>query len=316
MPVSVSYPGVYVEELPQWRPHDRRRSDIDHRVCRQGDTRARQRPVTVTSFGDFERAFGGLHVSLPLGYAVRDFFLNGGAQAVVVRLYKKPAAAAGTATLEIAELTLQPHRPERGACSSGHASTRGRPTIRTSLPLRSGSVCRPPTCSTSRSAMASPAPSRASQPDHEGERAARRPRARQRVPVAARRDSVTLPTAASPTKHGGARHRRRRLDRRAKSTGRRRMPRRPAATAIRSNGRVQRQRRDQDRALRAREGRPVQPALHRRRRPRRRRARPTVYQAALSYCADAARHAASSTPTRRGRAPADATETGVAGLGL
>ena len=32
--------------------------------------------------------FGGLHRDFTLSYAVRDFFVNGGAQAIIVRLYK------------------------------------------------------------------------------------------------------------------------------------------------------------------------------------------------------------------------------------
>jgi hypothetical protein len=42
----------------------------------------------VTNFGDYERTFGGLDLSSTMSYAVRDFFLNGGGQAIIVRLYK------------------------------------------------------------------------------------------------------------------------------------------------------------------------------------------------------------------------------------
>src|SRR5262249_22861970 len=35
-------------------------------------------PITITSFGDFERTFGGLWEPSTLGFAVRDFFQNGG----------------------------------------------------------------------------------------------------------------------------------------------------------------------------------------------------------------------------------------------
>jgi phage tail sheath protein FI len=63
--------------------------------------------VTVTSFAEFERVFGGLDRSMTLGYAVRDFFLNGGGQAIIVRLYKTPANSAARATFEIPNLTLQ-----------------------------------------------------------------------------------------------------------------------------------------------------------------------------------------------------------------
>jgi phage tail sheath protein FI len=45
-------------------------------------------PVVVNSFGDFERAFGGLALQDPMSYALRDFYQNGGSQAVIVRLFK------------------------------------------------------------------------------------------------------------------------------------------------------------------------------------------------------------------------------------
>ena len=64
----------------------------------------------MTSFGDFERSFGGLWKDSTLGFAVRDFFVNGGSTAVIVRLYRgdqggssKPAKAG----LSISTLDLQ-----------------------------------------------------------------------------------------------------------------------------------------------------------------------------------------------------------------
>ncbi|MDI1292356.1 MAG: phage tail sheath subtilisin-like domain-containing protein [Methylobacter sp.] len=56
----------------------------------------------LNSFGDFERQFGGLAVDYPLSYSVRDFYLNGGSQAIIVRLYKAPS----TATDDKAKLTV------------------------------------------------------------------------------------------------------------------------------------------------------------------------------------------------------------------
>jgi phage tail sheath protein FI len=44
--------------------------------------------VLVNSFVDFERRFGGLHRDYPMSQAVRDFYLNGGSQALIVRLFK------------------------------------------------------------------------------------------------------------------------------------------------------------------------------------------------------------------------------------
>jgi hypothetical protein len=67
-------------------------------------------PKTINSFGDFERTFGGLWVESKLGYAVRDFYLNGGAQAVIVRLYH-PTVGKNSATLDAGGLVLEAAYP-------------------------------------------------------------------------------------------------------------------------------------------------------------------------------------------------------------
>jgi len=46
------------------------------------------RATTINSFGDFEHRFGSLWPHSQLGFAVRDFYLNGGRQGMVVRLYR------------------------------------------------------------------------------------------------------------------------------------------------------------------------------------------------------------------------------------
>jgi phage tail sheath protein FI len=43
--------------------------------------------TTIFSFADFQRYFGGLSNGYPLGFAVRDFFQNGGSQGIIVRVY-------------------------------------------------------------------------------------------------------------------------------------------------------------------------------------------------------------------------------------
>src|SRR5262249_81068 len=68
-------------------------------------------PVPINSFGDFERIFGGLDPKYPLSYAVRDFYLNGGAQAVIVRLYKDTAGEPKKATIKIPNLALEASSP-------------------------------------------------------------------------------------------------------------------------------------------------------------------------------------------------------------
>lgn len=55
-------------------------------------------PVTITSLADYNRIFGGLWRKSSMSYAVQHFFMNGGAQAVIVRVAPRagdnPARAA------------------------------------------------------------------------------------------------------------------------------------------------------------------------------------------------------------------------------
>ncbi len=64
-------------------------------------------PVTIHDYGGFERIFGGLWIDGPMSYAVRDFYLNGGARAIVVRVDN----GAGTAVLPLDDLTLTAANP-------------------------------------------------------------------------------------------------------------------------------------------------------------------------------------------------------------
>lgn len=51
--------------------------------CAQGPV---EDPVRVTSYPEFEGTFGGLSSDSGLGYAVQDFFANGGGSAIILRL--------------------------------------------------------------------------------------------------------------------------------------------------------------------------------------------------------------------------------------
>jgi phage tail sheath protein FI len=87
MPVAVSYPGVYIEEVPSGvRTITGVATSITAFIGRalRGST---DESVTINSNADFERAFGGLWGDSTLGFAVRDFYLNGGSQAIIVRLF-------------------------------------------------------------------------------------------------------------------------------------------------------------------------------------------------------------------------------------
>jgi phage tail-like protein len=86
------FPGVYVEEV----------ESSAHAIAgvptsttaflgatRSGPVTA---PLAVRSFAEFEANFGGLSAELPLGYAVRDYFVNGGREALIGRVVPGGAA--------------------------------------------------------------------------------------------------------------------------------------------------------------------------------------------------------------------------------
>ncbi len=98
MPVTPTYPGVYIEELPSgvhtitgvatsiaafigWAP----KGSVKYASL-------------VLSWSDFQREFGGLDARSLLGYSVNQFFGNGGQQAYIIRLVSADAQVA-TVTL-------------------------------------------------------------------------------------------------------------------------------------------------------------------------------------------------------------------------
>jgi uncharacterized protein len=112
MPVTPTYPGIYIQEVAS---NVRAITPVPTAVtafigrAKRGPVND---PVMCNSFADFEQVFGGLWLDSTLGFAVRDFFLNGGSQAVIVRIYH-PAAPeeAGRATLAVGNLTLKAGSP-------------------------------------------------------------------------------------------------------------------------------------------------------------------------------------------------------------
>ena len=107
MPVAVSYPGVYIEEIPSGvRTITGVATSITAFLGRTVRGPIND-PVTINSFGDFERQFGGLSVDSTISYAVRDFYLNGGSQAIIVRLYKRNGSNPPKAKLHVNGLNLE-----------------------------------------------------------------------------------------------------------------------------------------------------------------------------------------------------------------
>jgi uncharacterized protein len=117
MPVAVSYPGVYVEEIPSGV---RTITGVATSITAFIGWAARG-PVKyaglVLSWADFERVYGGFDARSPyLGYAVSQFFINGGQRAYIVRLAYTGAASAtltpaASATLVLGGITFTAGTP-------------------------------------------------------------------------------------------------------------------------------------------------------------------------------------------------------------
>jgi phage tail sheath protein FI len=93
MSVTLSHPGVYIQEIPSG---SRTITGVATSVAAFVGRALRgpvDTPVPIGSYAEFERIFGGLWRDSGLGYAVRDYYLNGGAQAIVVRLAKNARVA-------------------------------------------------------------------------------------------------------------------------------------------------------------------------------------------------------------------------------
>jgi len=94
MPVTLTYPGVYIEEVQSAvRTITGVATAITAFVGRalRGPV---NEPVRVQSFAEFDRRFGGLWRDSTLSYAVQQFFQNGGTDAIIVRVDNggKPAS--------------------------------------------------------------------------------------------------------------------------------------------------------------------------------------------------------------------------------
>jgi phage tail sheath protein FI len=108
MSSPTTYPGVYIREIPSGvRPITGVATSITAFIgpTLSGPT---DRATTVNGFADFERVFGGISRISPLSFAVHSFFLNGGGQAVVVRVADANAARA---TITLGPLTLEASGP-------------------------------------------------------------------------------------------------------------------------------------------------------------------------------------------------------------
>jgi phage tail sheath protein FI len=110
MPAAVTYPGVYVEEIPSGvrtiTPVSTSVTAFVGFTPRGSTNKAGQ----IFNTADFEREFGGLTSGGDLGHAVQHYFLNGGSEAWIVRVAAnarpagvglRSAVTGGTGVLEV-----------------------------------------------------------------------------------------------------------------------------------------------------------------------------------------------------------------------
>lgn len=88
MPVTPTYPGVYIEEIPSGVHTITGVATSITAFVGYTSRGLDNRATRLFSFADFERLFGGLASDSELSYAVQQFFTNGGAEAYVVRVPK------------------------------------------------------------------------------------------------------------------------------------------------------------------------------------------------------------------------------------
>jgi phage tail sheath protein FI len=101
--VTTNYPGVYVQEIPSGvRAISGVATSITALVgrTRKGPV---NRGTVLSGWADYVRIFGGLWAPSSVSFAIRDFFANGGGQAVVVRLVRNASAT----TFDVGGLLLR-----------------------------------------------------------------------------------------------------------------------------------------------------------------------------------------------------------------
>jgi uncharacterized protein len=112
MPVTLTYPGVYIEEVPSGVRTITGVATSITAFMGQALRGPVDRPILINSFADYQRIFGGLSKDSTMSYAVKDFYMNGGSRAVIVRLYKDPAGeVSSTSTITVGELELKAANP-------------------------------------------------------------------------------------------------------------------------------------------------------------------------------------------------------------
>ncbi|MGA2249193.1 phage tail sheath family protein [Terracidiphilus sp.] len=107
---AFTYPGVYIEELPSAVHTITGVATSVAAFAGWADQGSITQATLVESWSDFQTQFGGLDSRSLLGYAVNQFFANGGGQAYVVRLVYTDAKTASS-TFKIGNLPVYAANP-------------------------------------------------------------------------------------------------------------------------------------------------------------------------------------------------------------
>ncbi|MET9265735.1 phage tail sheath C-terminal domain-containing protein [Amycolatopsis sp. NPDC004079] len=128
MPITPTFPGVYIDELPS---AVRTITGVPTSVAAFVGTAPRgvtNVAVHITSWEDYEQQFGGLDPASDLSYAVWQFYQNGGSEAEIVRVTgtappasaDQPAADDATSAKAVpAKILLPPNGPTLYARGEG-----------------------------------------------------------------------------------------------------------------------------------------------------------------------------------------------------
>jgi uncharacterized protein len=108
MTVLLTYPGVYIQELPSGVRSIIGVSTSLTAFIGQALRGPVNVPTPVNSYADFNRIFGGLWAPSTLGYAVAQFFNNGGSQGLIVRVHNGAQSATAALTPSIALSAANP----------------------------------------------------------------------------------------------------------------------------------------------------------------------------------------------------------------
>jgi uncharacterized protein len=113
MSSTYTYPGVYIEELPSGQHTITGVATSIAAFIGWTDQGPVGEAVMVESWPEYDSLFGGLITNNYLGYAVYQFFQNGGSQAYIVRLYHTGtgAAAASSTAATINNLLVSASNP-------------------------------------------------------------------------------------------------------------------------------------------------------------------------------------------------------------